>query len=64
MSNEYFIDNSMLEHGCCWDTAICCKCEKGEGMYGGDVDVILECCDDKAQFILEALNKARNHAIQ
>lgn len=54
--NQYYIDKEMVEHGCCWDTAIVIKCEPGQGKFEGDVDVICECNNDMAQIICDALN--------
>lgn len=54
--NKYYIDSEMVEHGCCWDTAIVIKCEPGHGMYCKDVALICECNDDMAQIICDALN--------
>lgn len=53
----YYADKSMVEHGCCWDTAIVRKCKPGEGIYGGDVYLVCECLDENAQQICDALNK-------
>ena len=54
--NQYYIDNSMVEHKCCWDAAIVRKCETGAGIYGGDIDLICECDSENAQAICDALN--------
>ena len=53
---EYRIDESVVEHGCCWDSAIVRDCEGGKGMYGKDVALICECNSDNADMICEALN--------
>lgn len=55
---KFYIDTSYVEHGCCWDAAICKKVKDGEGSYLGDVGVVLECDKEDAQFICDALNKA------
>lgn len=52
----YFIDDSMVEHGCCWDTAIVRRCEIGGGAYGGAIELICECNSDRAKVICDALN--------
>ena len=56
--NRYYIDEDMVEHACCWGSAIVRKCEMGKGMYGLDVDLICECDKNQAQFICDALNSA------
>ena len=58
--SDFYIDKNVLEHGCCWDTAICCKTAEGEGQYGKDVAMFVECTEEDASFILAALNTARN----
>jgi len=55
-TDPYYIDDTMVEHGCCWDSAIVRKCKNGEGMYGGDVALICECYSGNAQMICDALN--------
>jgi hypothetical protein len=62
MSKPFYIDNARIEHGCCWGAAIVQDCKKGQGMYGGDTDLICECDADKAQFICDALNTAQDVA--
>jgi len=54
----FYIDNSNVEHGCCWDTAICRKVPKGDGNYGSDYELFVECSSENAEFILAALNTA------
>jgi len=54
----FYIDANYLEHGCCWDTAIMKRCEKGKGQYGGDAELLLECKDEDAEFICKVLNDA------
>ena len=56
LGRKYYIDNSFVEHGCCWGAAIVQKCEKGEGMYGGDVELVCECDPELAEMIRDALN--------
>ena len=56
--SRYYIDKSMVEHGCCWTAAIARKCEPGKGMYGGDIDLVCECNDEHAEEICAALNAA------
>ena len=55
---RYYIDASMVEHGCCWDTAVVRKCKMGDGMYGKDVELVCECDESRAQVICDALNAA------
>lgn len=54
----FYIDNANIEHGCCWDTAICRKVPMGEGNYGLDYELFVECNSENAEFILAALNLA------
>lgn len=57
---EYFgpfrIDTTVVEHPCCWDSAIVRNCTDGFGAYGGDVAFICECDADLAEMICSALN--------
>jgi len=55
---RYYIDASMVEHKCCWKTAVVRKCEMGKGMYWGDVELVCECDESSAQMICDALNAA------
>lgn len=56
--NEYYIDEKMVEHECCWNSAVVRKCEPGRGKYGSDVELICECWSINARFICNALNAA------
>lgn len=58
MSNPYYLDHRMVEHGCCRDMAIARKCEPGQGQYGEDVELVAECRAEDAPTILAALNAA------
>jgi len=60
MDKKYYIDRNYVEHTCCWGTAIVCRCEEGKGMYDKGIDLILECNDDNAKFICDALNEHYN----
>lgn len=57
--SKYFIDREMSGHKCCWDVTICYKVEKSEDIHGRGVASLLECMDDDAEFICNALNKAQ-----
>jgi len=50
------VDNSMVEHRCCWDSAIVTDCDEGEGMYGGNVSLVCECDSGMVEIIVKALN--------
>jgi len=52
----YRIDDLMVEHGCCWDSAIVTDCDEGDGMYGGNVSLVCECNSDMAEIIVNLLN--------
>lgn len=54
--NRYYLDESMAEHTCCWDTAVVRKRENGPDKWGRDVERICECRDSNAQMICDALN--------
>lgn len=56
--STFWIDTDMVEHGCCWDTAVVTRCPEGEGQYGTDVSLVCECRNEHAQFICDALNAA------
>ena len=59
---RYYLDNSMVEHGCCWNAAVVRKCKQGGGMYGSDVELVCECEEGNAQLICDALNRALSDA--
>ena len=48
--NPYYIDSGMVEHGCCWETAIVRVNDTGT------VELICECREKEAQIICDALN--------
>ena len=54
---DFYENADCVEHGCCWETTICFKTDKGEGMYGCDEYMLLECDKDYVEFILTALNR-------
>ena len=56
--SDFYIDATVLEHGCCWTTAICYKTTEGAGTHDGDVIMLLECDKEDAPFIVTALNTA------
>lgn len=55
---RYYVDANEVEHGCCWNAAVVRKCEPGKGMYGGDVELVCECDESRAQLICDTLNAA------
>jgi len=60
--SNLYIDNTKVEHGCCWNTAICQKVEKGKGNYGEDWRLVAECNSETAEFIIKAINQMHNGA--
>lgn len=67
MAIEYFgkyrIDDSFVEHVCCWDSAIVRDCTEGRNMHGGGVAMICECDADMADVICSALNATLTHNV-
>ncbi len=51
--NKFYIDNNASEHRCCWSSAICID------LPDASKYVVLECCEDEAQFIVDTLNRWR-----
>ena len=54
----FYIDTDFVEHKCCWRSAIVRRCGYGDGAYGQDVALILECDSGDAEWICAALNAA------
>ena len=56
---RYRIEPKMVEHGCCWETAIVRNLapdSEFRGMYRKGVALICECDEELAETICEALN--------
>ena len=58
LTGTYRVDNSFVEHGCCWDSAIVRDCKEGLGMYGNGIYMVCECDSFMAEIICNALNSA------
>lgn len=55
--DKYFIDNSHVEHRCCWNAAICIDTMDNCGPQGvRGVNVVAECREEHTQIICDALN--------
>jgi len=58
MSKKWYQDDSYLEHGCCWDHVIVRRCKKGDGQYGGEIELLAELRDQETvDLILKAVNE-------